>query len=113
MVSCLLSQRRRAGLTPLRVLAMRVSIDFVGEHTDHTGARRPHMIVDRTGMLIDLSGVRGSLVDPTIARVDWGPTVSGGEMRDGGLIIRTDGSKQPFWDFGAIKPYVDAWKAKQ
>ena len=89
---------------------MRVSIDFAGEHTDHTGSRLPFMVVDRHGVLVDLSKVQGTLVDPTIARVEWGPVVANGQQRDGGVIVRTDGSKQAFWDARVLAPYVKAWK---
>jgi hypothetical protein len=46
-----------------------------------------------------------TLVDPTILAVTWGPQLDGADMRDGGCIIRQDGTKQLFWD--------DAWRLRR
>lgn len=71
------------------------------------------MSVDAHQFLIDLSKVQGALVDPTILRVEWGPTVLATEVRDGGQITRRDGSKQAFWDKAALEPYLTAWRARR
>lgn len=71
------------------------------------------MMVDNHGFLIDLSGIKGTLVDPTILQVEWGMLGRGGETREGGLITRQDGSKQPFFDKALLKPYLDAWTARR
>lgn len=88
---------------------MRVLISAEGAHEP------PHhyMAVDNHGFLIDLSQVAGSLVDPTITKVEWGTRVLGTEVRDGGVIIRKDGSNRVFWDRAALEPYLKAWRAKR
>ncbi len=89
---------------------MRVLISAEG---DHEPAGHHLMSVDGHQFLIDLSGVRGGLVDPSILRIDWGPTVLGAETRDGGQITRRDGSKATFWDRAALEPYLKAWRARR
>lgn len=89
---------------------MRVLISAEGEH-DPAGHHL--MAVDGHQFLIDLSGVAGALVDPNILRVEWGSTVLGTEVRDGGQIIRRDGTKQAFWDRAALEPYLAAWRARR
>jgi hypothetical protein len=34
-------------------------------------------------------------------------------MRDGGCIIRQDGTKQLLWDDALLKPYLAAWRLRQ
>ena len=85
---------------------MRVSITS-GSHTPDLD----FMVVDRHGLLLDLSTVDGALWDPTITRVDWGPVVVNGEQREGGMVYRQDGGRQPFWDAKALNPYLEAWRA--
>lgn len=89
---------------------MRVLISAEGHHEP---AGHHLMAVDNHQFLIDLSGVPGALVDTGIVRVEWGPTVAAGEIRDGGTITRKDGSKQAFWDAAALEPYLVAWRARR
>lgn len=89
---------------------MRVLISAEGDH-DPKGQH--YMVVDGVGFLIDLSGVQGTLADPTILKTEWGPTIIGGEQRQGGNIFRKDGGRQPFFDEGLLKPYLDAYKARK
>jgi len=90
--------------------AMRVLISAEGGHdpVDHH-----YMVVDGHGFLVDLSKIAGRLLDPTILRVSWGPQLDNGEMRNGGCIVRQDGTKQLFWDPELLKPYLDAWRLKR
>jgi hypothetical protein len=71
------------------------------------------MTVDNHGFLVDLSKIEGTLVDPTISAVTWGPELDGADMRDGGCIIRQDGTKQLFWDDALLKPYLYAWRLRR
>lgn len=89
---------------------MSVVISNEGEH-EPTGLH--YMVVDNHGLLVDLSKIAGTLIDPTISRVTWGLQRDGGQMREGGTIIRQDGSKQLFWDSELLKPYLDAWRMKR
>jgi hypothetical protein len=89
---------------------MRVLISAEGNH-DPAGLHL--MAVDGHQFLIDLSNVHGGLVDPSIVRIDWGPTVLATEVRDGGQITRRDGSKSTFWDKTALEPYLAAWRARR
>jgi hypothetical protein len=66
------------------------------------------MVVDNHGFMVDLSEIEGTLLDSTIHAVTWGPMRDGVEMREGGSIIRQDGSRQLFWDPELLKPYLDA-----
>lgn len=92
------------------VLHMRVLISAEGNHEP---AGHHLMAVDGHQFLIDLSGVQGALVDPSIRRVEWGSLVMSGEVRDGGTITRQDGSKQHFLDRAALEPYLAAWRARR
>jgi len=96
---------------------MRVRIDGTGEHRDPDGNPYPDgwvfMTVDNHGFMVDLSKIEGTLVDPTILAVTWGPQLNGADMRDGGCIIRQDGTKQVFWDDALLKPYLDAWRLRR
>lgn len=89
---------------------MRVLISAEGEHEP---AGQHHMVVDGSGVLIDLSAVQGSMVDPTIRRVEWGPNMLEGGAREGGVIVRQDGHRTPFADRGALKPYLAAFEARK
>lgn len=89
---------------------MRVLISAEGEHEP---AGHHLMAVDGHQFLIDLSQVQGGLVDPSILRVEWGPSVLATEVRDGGQITRRDGSKSTFWDRSALEPYLAAWRARR
>lgn len=86
---------------------MRVTITADGQHDPPAH----HIVVDGHGLLLDLDGL-GSLVDPTIARVEWGPNALEGGAREGGWIIRTDGHRTPFQDRGALKPYLAAFRRR-
>lgn len=96
---------------------MRVRIDATGDHLDEHGqpyqAGWVFMVVDNHGFMVDLSGIEGTLVDPTISAVTWGPQRDGADMRDGGTIIKQDGGKQLFWDCELLKPYLDAWRLRR
>lgn len=89
---------------------MQVLISAEGEH-DPKGHHL--MVVDCYGFLIDLSGVQGSLVDPTITRVTWGMQLDGTTLREGGIIYRQDGHQQHFWDRALLQPYLDAYEARR
>lgn len=95
---------------------MRIEIDAVGEHTDHTGARRCRMVVDHHGRLLDLSGLPGPLADPAVASIQWGPFGPNGEDM-GRIFVRQANNAgsmlevRVFSDFVKLKPYLDAFKA--
>lgn len=93
---------------------MQVLISAEGEHEDSDGNKGLHrMQVDNHSLLIDLSKVRGALADRTILRVDWGHRIIGGAAGEGGTITLRDGSTRPFADKAALKPYLDAFKARR
>lgn len=87
---------------------MRVLISAEGENAPDLH----HIIVDGFGLLLDLDGI-GSLVDPTIRRVEWGPNMLENGSREGGIIMRTDGHRTPFSDRGALKPYLAAFAKRK
>lgn len=68
------------------------------------------MVVDDHALLVDLNGV-GSLVDPTIARVEWGPSAHTG--KEFGAIVSKDGHMQPFFEKNVLKPYLAAYDAQK
>jgi hypothetical protein len=93
---------------------MRVLISARWEHDpDHH-----YMMVDNRGMLIDLDGVRihaidpNSLTAPDVAEVSWGPSLIGNEMREFGVIHKTDGTKKTFSDREWLKPYLAMFEAE-
>lgn len=93
---------------------MRVLISADGSSMDGDGVSIPHLVVVDNHLLpMDLSGVVGTLVDPTIARVTWGLQIDGTETREGGAIFRRDGSRQLFWDKALLQPYLDAFEARK
>jgi hypothetical protein len=96
---------------------MQVRIDATGKHLDPSGKPYPagwvFMTVDHHGFMVDLSKIEGTLVDPTISAVTWGPLRDGADMRYGGCIIRQDGTQQLFWDDALLKPYLDAWRLRR
>lgn len=96
---------------------MRVLIDGTGKHLDAEGKPHApgvvHMVVDGHGLIVDLSKIAGTLVDPTILKVTWGLQRDGADQKFGGCIIRQDGSRQLFWDPELLKPYLDAWRLKR
>lgn len=90
---------------------MRVIIDATGEHVPDLH----RMQVDDHSVLVDLDGIRKSIVDPTsltspdIARIEWGPGVghTDATRREGGMIYFTDGRRpQPFFDRHLLTPYL-------
>lgn len=89
---------------------MQLSIISDGQH--EPGGHH-FMVVDRAGVLLDLSGVQGTLHDPTVTRIEWGLVRDGTEIREGGTITMQDGSQRPtFFDKTLLKPYLDTWTAK-
>jgi hypothetical protein len=73
---------------------MRILISAEGQHEPEWH----YMRIDSHGLLVDLDGIRhssvdpGSLTDPTIIRVEWGPVIKNGEMAaEAGTITRQDG----------------------
>lgn len=89
---------------------MRVLISAEGNHEPKG---HHYMVVDGHGFLVDLSKVEGTLVDPVILRVEWGPMRDGNVPRDGGVITRRDGSQQAFWDMRLLEPYLAAYNLKK
>lgn len=87
---------------------MRMLISAEGEH-DPPG--RHLVMLDNQQTLVDLSQVRGTLHDPTIARATWGLVSNGTETREGGQITMFDGTGRTFFDRGLLKPYIDAFHA--
>lgn len=69
------------------------------------------MQVDQRNMVLDLSTVTGSLVDPTITKVEWSQVQDGKTIRDGGIISR-GASRQQFYDRSALSPYIIAFEAE-
>lgn len=71
------------------------------------------MQIDQRNMVLDLSGVQdGSLVDPTITKVEWSQVLDGKRMRDGGIIMRNGDRTQVFYDRSALSPYIVAFEAE-
>jgi hypothetical protein len=85
---------------------MQVSISSGGHVPD-----LPYMVVDGHGLLLDLSKIEGQLLDRVVSKITWGPVVINGENREGGMIQRQDGTRQPFWDVNLLTPYLKAWRA--
>ena len=94
---------------------MRVMIDALGQHEPDLHL----MIVDNNALLLDLDGLRhsaidpGSLTDPTVARVTWGPVVRNGSMTEAGEITLVDGTRRTFFDKQLLKPYLAAFEARR
>lgn len=86
---------------------------LISNEGKHEPAGHHYMVVDGHGLLVDLSGVSGQLLDPTITRVTWGLQRDGVEMKPGGTIVRQDGHKQVFWEAKLLEPYLEAWRAKR
>ena len=55
--------------------------------------------------------IEGELLDHVVTKITWGPVVVNGEAREGGMIHRQDGGRQPFWDVNLLSPYLKAWRA--
>ncbi len=98
-----------------------VRISNSGEHA------APHPfthVVNNHGLLVDLSGLQHSIVnpdtfvDPSITEVTWGPVSipdgrGGLRMSEGGTIKRQDGSLRQFFEFALLKPYIAAVQARK
>lgn len=69
------------------------------------------MQLDQRNMVLDLSTVAGSLIDPTITKVEWSWVQDGKEMRKGGVIYH-DGGARLFYDHSALTPYIVAFEAE-
>lgn len=78
----------------------------------HPPDKHCRMQVDSRNMVLDLSGVAGSLVDPTIARVEWAFLQDGKNVRPGGLIYRDGQRTQRFYDESALAPYLAEFEAE-
>lgn len=96
---------------------MRVLITAEGKHeADHPFTHR--MEVNGRSLLIDFTGMQNSavdpssLTDPSVLRVEWGPTIINAEAREAGTIIRRDGSRQTFFDRNVLAPYLDAFEQR-
>lgn len=85
---------------------MKVLISAEGQHDPPWH----YVAVDDVGLLVDLSGVSGTLHDPSILRVQWGPADA---ARESGTILRRGGTVQVFFDRGLLDPYVAAWRARR
>lgn len=85
---------------------MRALISAVGNHLPHG---QHYMVVDGHGVLLDLSAVHGTLHGPTIHCTEWGLQRDGTRMRHGGVIVRQNGQRQPFWDATLLAPYLLAF----
>jgi hypothetical protein len=83
-----------------------------------------YMVVDGRGLLIDLSGLQHSVVnpdsfvDPTITGVTWGlvglPDGKGGiRSVEGGTIMRQGQQPQTFFDRELLKPYLAAFDGRR
>lgn len=60
-------------------------------------------------LVLDLSKCGGTLVDPTIVKATWGMVLDGATWREGGIIVRLDGSQQRFYEVEPLMPYLAAW----
>lgn len=74
----------------------------------------PHhrMQVDNRNMVLDLSTVQGTMLDPTIAKVEWSYLQEGKRQIPGGTITMRNMRKRLFFDFSALAPYIDAFEAE-
>lgn len=71
------------------------------------------MQVNNRNMVLDLSSVQGTLIDPTIARTVWVDHLRDGKkLRPGGMIHRDGQRVVYFYDQSAIAPYVAAFEAE-
>lgn len=70
------------------------------------------MQLDQRNMVLDLSTVAGSLVDPTITKVEWSKALDGKDIRDGGVIYRGGDRGRQFYDRGTLSPYIVAFEAE-
>jgi hypothetical protein len=76
------------------------------------------MRVDGVGLLLDLSGMQNSavdpasLTDPTVKRVEWGQIVHRGSVKECGRIFKQDDGVETFWSPQVLAPYLAAFKAR-
>ncbi len=68
----------------------------------------PLMIVDGVGLQVDLSGVKGELWAPTVARIEYGMTHQP-TGRTFGRVVLKNGQGRTFWDVNLIQPYLAAY----
>lgn len=91
---------------------MRVEIDGSQAHCDACGRANLHyMTVDGHGLLLDLSKIEGTLVDPTITRVTWGRKL--GDNFGGSIWRQGESKPQPFSDSELLAPYLNAWRLRR
>jgi hypothetical protein len=86
---------------------------LISSEGNHEPKGQHYMAVDAVGLLIDLAAVKGTLHDSVIARVTWGQLTNGRAMRDGGVIVRRDGSRQTFFEQVLLEPYLGAFKLRK
>jgi hypothetical protein len=78
------------------------------------------MVVDGFGLLVDLSHVRisavdpSSLTDPSIKRVEWGPVqLANGETVERGVIVRQDDQAQTFFEKSLLDNYLHLFERQK
>jgi hypothetical protein len=75
---------------------------------DHTPPL-PFVIVNRTGMHVDIDAIDGQLWDSqTVASVHWGAQAPGGARF--GTVRLKNGTSRTFWDGELMLPYLKAWQ---
>jgi hypothetical protein len=78
---------------------------------NHTPVGHAYVVVDRFGLLVDLSGVDGQLYDaPTVSRVVWGARDQQGKPY--GVVHLRNGQRRTYWDQLLMAPYVNAFAAE-
>ena len=89
------------------------TIDIInGDHAvGPDGANWPFMVVDRCGLHVDLSTVRGELWDPTVAMVTWGHMHINGKLF--GTVRLKNGQGRVFWDVNLMRPYLAAYAIRK
>lgn len=71
----------------------------------------PIVIVDGSGLQVDLSKVNGELFDRnTTDRIEWGLTDPSGHTF--GRVWLKNGTARVFWDRDLMTPYLDAYNAE-
>jgi len=84
----------------------RVEILNGDHHVDGKG-NLPFVIIDRTGVHVDLTGI-GQLWDaPTVARIDWGLRDVSGKVF--GRVTLKNGTSRNFFDVELMAPYLNAY----
>lgn len=95
---------------------MRLEINCGGCHVP----AHHHMIVDNHGVLVDLSAVRGGALDnPDVVKLEWDDALPRVDPRyaPGHMTVRPAGAvdvaRAPFWDYGQIEPYLQAYHQRR